>query len=144
LLGVSPSAGGFVWKAVQEQADNLYSQLEEGADFHALAELHSIDVSAGQGGDMGFIHEGMTAKKVEDLLNVMKVGAFTKPVTLLDGISIFKLIGRKPAIVHPFEDVKQRATELALTAEKDKAWLTTKAKIKKNIKVEMNSQIFDE
>lgn len=144
LLGVSPSAGAFVWQAVQEQADNIYTQLENGAAFDELAELHSTDLSAAQGGDMGFIHEGMTAKKVEDLLDKLKVGEFTKPIVLLDGISIFKLMDRKGSIVHTFDEVQQRATALALTDAKNSAWLTTKEKLKQDINIEINSHVFNE
>ncbi len=130
LISVSPSAGGFVWQAVEEQIANIHGKLLKGADFSELAQLHSTDVTADQGGDMGFAHEGMIAKKVETLLVELSPGDITEPVILLEGIAIFKLIDRKPAINHDFSEVKERANALALNDAKTQIWQETLTKLK--------------
>jgi hypothetical protein len=61
LLAVPPSATADTWGAARDEAARIVTQLEEGESFEDLASLHSSDVSAGAGGDMGFIHEGTLA-----------------------------------------------------------------------------------
>lgn len=141
LISVSPSAGGFVWQAVEEQITNIHAKLTKGADFSELAQLHSTDITADQGGDMGFAHEGMIAKKVENLMVELSPGDITEPVVLLEGIAIFKLIDRKPAINHDFIDVEQRASVLALNEAKTQTWqkMLTKLKNKAVIKLHKNN-----
>jgi len=140
LISVSPSAGGFVWQAVEEQIANIHGKLLSGADFSELAQLHSTDISADQGGDMGFTHEGMIAKKVEDLMVELTPGDITEPVVLLEGIAIFKLIDRKPAITHDFSEVKQRANALALNDAKTQAWQQTLNELKSTTVIKLHKK----
>lgn len=138
LISVSPSAGGFVWQAVEEQIANIHGKLLKGADFSELAQLHSTDITADQGGDMGFTHEGMIAKKVESLLVELQPGDITEPVILLEGVAIFKLIDRKAAINHEFSDVEQRASVLALNEAKSQTWQQTLTELKNEAVIKLH------
>tara|TARA_R110001583_G_scaffold69544_2_gene197093 strand:- start:13606 stop:14619 length:1014 start_codon:yes stop_codon:yes gene_type:complete len=143
MMNVTPSAGGFVWQAVQQQAEEIYEKLQQGAKFSDLAELHSTDVTADNGGDMGFIHQGMTAKKVENLLATMQAGEVTKPLVLLDGIAIFKLVERKPEIAHAFNEVEERAGLLALADARDAAWTKEIMELKEQVQITVNESVFE-
>jgi len=143
MMNVAPSAGGFVWQAVEQQAEDIYNKLQQGANFADLAELHSTDITADNGGDMGFIHQGMIAKKVDDLLLTMQVGEVTKPLALLDGIAIFKLIDRKPEIAHSFNEVEQRAGLLALADAREAAWTNELAQLKEQVQITVNESVFE-
>ncbi len=112
LLKVAPSSPVVAWQEAVKEAERLYKQLQEGADFAELARLHSGDKSAENGGDMGYLHKGMLAPQVQEPLDKMKAGEITKPIKLLSGVSIFKLLERKPAVLNAFEKVQQRATDL--------------------------------
>ncbi len=138
LINVSPSAGGFVWQAVEEQANNIYDKLEAGANFAELAQLHSTDVTADQGGDMGYVHKGMIANKVEESLANINIGEFTKPIVLLEGVGIFKLVDRKPAIVHEFSEVEKRAGTLALNNARQNAWQSKLNQLKESAVITRN------
>ena len=122
LIGVEPSARGFVWQIAIDQANNIIDKIEAGEDFATLAELHSTDPSADQQGDMGFLHQGMTAKRAEEAMKDLTIGEHTPHIMLLDGVAIFKVTDRKPAMLHDFSEVEQRATSLANIHAKTQIW----------------------
>ncbi len=112
LLRVAPSSTPAVWEQAMEEGRRIHRQLEAGADFAELARLHSADDSAGQGGDMGYLHRGMLAPPVQEALDGMQPGEMTPPLRLLQGVAIFRLVDRKPPVHNPYEKVRVRAREL--------------------------------
>jgi parvulin-like peptidyl-prolyl isomerase len=69
--------------ADQATADSLVEQLNDGADFIALAEKNSEDsATKALGGDKGFVPEGLLDEATEDLLFSLEVNEFaTFPTT---------------------------------------------------------------
>lgn len=122
LLKVDPSAAKAVWDAALAEGDGLVSRLADGADFSELAKLHSSDTSAGQGGDMGYLHAGMLSAAAEDVISRLKVGEVSRPVRLLEGVAVFRLEDRKSARLREYEEVGKRARELWLREQEDQAW----------------------
>ena len=57
LVGVEPSASAATWKAAREEAARVRQRLDEGTAFDELARMHSSDITAAAGGDMGFLHQ---------------------------------------------------------------------------------------
>ena len=67
----------------EQQAQDLYQQLQNGADFATLAKNHSIDpISAEKGGDLSWVSAGEFPKVFEDAANALDVGKFSQPVKL--------------------------------------------------------------
>lgn len=122
LLRVEPSAGAEGWKSAEKEAQDIYDKIGNGADFAELARIHSADESASDGGDMGYIHEGMLATPVEDLLETMQVGDLAKPLQVLTGYIIVRLDDVTDSKQRKFADVKDRATELFLREYEEKSW----------------------
>jgi parvulin-like peptidyl-prolyl isomerase len=122
LLKVEPSAPVESWKAAQQEAQRLQRKLAAGADFAGLAQLHSGDASAERGGDLGFVHQGMLAAEAQQAVDALKVGEVTSPVTLLQGVALFKLLERQSEIVNPFERVNVRAKGLLQRERSEQAW----------------------
>jgi peptidyl-prolyl cis-trans isomerase C len=60
----------------ESAAKDLIAQLDEGADFVALANEHSID-TASVDGDLGFFGKGMMVKPFEDAAFGLAVGSYT-------------------------------------------------------------------
>ncbi len=137
LLQVMPSSPVSVWDEAMDEGRKIYKKLQSGEDFEELAKLHSADASAKNGGDMGYLHKGMLAKKIQDTLDKMKLGEISKPVELLRGIAIFRLQGRKKPVLNQFEKVKDRAgrlwqreqVELARKKLVDRLWESTPVRI---------------
>lgn len=122
LFGVDPNAPAEKWVETKKLADIVYQQLEEGADFEELAQVHSTDISARHGGDMGYQHRGMLGEEIEEQASNLVKDQYTAPIYLLEGWAIVKLIDREAASLNPFEAVQERATALALRDAQERDW----------------------
>ena len=109
---VGPSSPRAVWDNARAEAANLVKRLRGGADFAQQARQRSGDASATNGGDMGYLHRGMLAEPAQAAVDNLKLNEFSDPVTLLQGVSIFRLDERKAAIQNPMAKVELRAREL--------------------------------
>lgn len=141
LLKVDPSAPKTVWDKAREEAQAIYLRLQKGADFAETARLHSGDVTAANGGDMGYLHRGMLPEKVEALLNDFKVGAVSEPLTMLEGISLVRLDARKEATLRAFEEVETRAGELLARERADKARKEAVARLRDAAAIEIKTPV---
>ena len=112
LLKVDPSSPRAAWDNARAEALNLVKRLRGGADFAQQARQRSGDASATNGGDMGYLHRGMLAEPAQVAVDNLKLNEFSEPVTLLQGVSIFRLDERKAAIQNPMAKVELRAREL--------------------------------
>jgi parvulin-like peptidyl-prolyl isomerase len=112
LLKVEPSASQAVWDAALAEARDVHRRLKAGADFAELARLHSGDASAGAGGSLDYTHRGMLPEAVHKLVDALTPGAVGEPVQLLEGVTILRLDGRRPAVQRGLDEVAARCTEL--------------------------------
>ncbi|MBN6076457.1 peptidylprolyl isomerase [Aggregatibacter actinomycetemcomitans] len=91
----------------EQQAQDLYQQLQNGADFATLAKNHSIDpISAEKGGDLSWVSAGEFPKVFEDAANALEVGKFSQPVKLDNSYHIILVGERKDSAVLPLERVR--------------------------------------
>ncbi len=85
--------------ATQEEAENLLQQLEEGADFAALAQEYSLDVSArGNGGDLGFFARGETVVPFEEAAFDGAIGEIVGPVQTDFGYHVIEVLEHENAV----------------------------------------------
>jgi parvulin-like peptidyl-prolyl isomerase len=122
LLRVDPSAPKASWDGAHAEAAQIHRRLKSGADFAELARLHSADKSAAAGGDMGYLHKGMLGSAVEQPVAKLSPGEITEPLTVLEGVAIFKLNERQPAKLEEFRQARARARELLAKDEQERAW----------------------
>lgn len=139
LLSVAPSSGADVWQAAQQEAQEVVTRLRKGADFSELARIHSGDPSAAQGGDMGFLHQGMLAPQAEKIISKLKPGEISEPVILLRGVAVFRLDEKRQATLNAFAEVKDRAAQLLQRELSNQAWtnLLRDLKNKADITIDM-------
>ncbi len=137
LLRVAPSSPASVWEAAQAEAEEIRARLQRGADFATLARIHSADASAAKGGDLGWMHEGMLAPAAEAVLQQLAPGEVSPPVTLLEGIALFRLEARRPPQLNPFEQVRERAEALLRRERAQAAWEALKAELHQRTRVEV-------
>lgn len=71
---------------------------------------------------MGYLHKGMLNAGVEQAIDALALGEISKPVTVLEGIALFKLTDRQPAVLRKFTEVRERANELWLRQRGDLNW----------------------
>ena len=136
LLKVDPSSSSKVWQSAMEEGAGLVEKLRSGADFGELARLHSGDLSAQKGGDMGYLHDGMLTEQAEAEIAKLAVGEISEPIRMLEGIAIFRVDERTEARLLPFDAVRERAGELAHRARSEAAWTEFKQELRETTPVE--------
>ncbi len=115
LLKVDPSSPSTVWASARTEAGQLIARIKGGEDFAELAKVHSADtLSAATGGDMGYLHKGMLAESVEQVLDKLSEGELSEPITTLQGIVIVRLDDTIKAKLNSFDKVKSRAADLLM------------------------------
>jgi parvulin-like peptidyl-prolyl isomerase len=131
VLQVDPGAPRAAWDAAIAEAERVVRRIRGGADFAEQARLVSTDENAAKGGDLGYLHAGMLPDGLEDRIVKLKIGEVSDPLETLQGIAIFRVADRIPAVLQPFERVADRAAGLLLRERKDQAWQGFLAGLKK-------------
>lgn len=122
LIGVPPEGLTEEWSAAAEKAAGLHARFQSGEPFEATASAESSDPSAEQGGRLGALHEGQVPDNVAAALAETAVDAVTDPIRILEGVAVFKVNGREPAALQPFDAVHERAEALLRRQIEDRRW----------------------
>lgn len=94
------------------KAEEIRKQIENGADFAAMARKYSDDKgSAGDGGDLGYTDGSVFPKPFEAALSGLKVGHVSQPVKTEAGWHLIKLTDVRQEPIEPFADAKNRLRE---------------------------------
>ena len=142
LLKVDPSSPTEVWLKADAEAHDVLKKLQAGEDFATLAKKHSKDGSAAQGGDIGYVHDGMLPRGAQEIVSAMKVGEISNPVQLLEGMGLIKLVDRRTPKLSPFEKVESRARDLLARDRSDQAWAKLIADLKKKTPTQLDQSQF--
>src|SRR5207253_1269034 len=108
LVRVEQNAPPAVDAAAKAKAEGLVKQLRAGADFAKLAKENSGDPSSsGKGGDMGWVDRGSTVDPFDQAAFSMPLNTISDPIRSKEfGYHIIKVLDRRPAGYHSFEEVK--------------------------------------
>lgn len=114
-------------KALAEQKINeLYSKLQNGADFGQLAATYSDDTaSATQQGQLGWVNQEQMVPEFEAVMKDTKVGNFSVPFTTQFGYHILKVTAKREKDVTN-DYLRREAQEILFNKEAPKAqedWL---------------------
>jgi peptidyl-prolyl cis-trans isomerase SurA len=90
LIAVSGAADPAMVSASEKEAEDIYTQLQQGADFSQLAISHSNDQSALQGGDLGWRKLAQLPELFSNRLSDLKVGEVSKPFRSGAGFHLIK------------------------------------------------------
>ena len=142
LIRVDPSSTENEWSKAMEEAQGLVKRLRSGEDFATLAREYSGDITADEGGDMGYLHAGMLPGLPEQTVDKLQPGETSDPVRLLEGVAIFRLTDRIQPPPLSFEAAKPRAESLWLSEQSDIAWKNLKAKLWKQTPVHIDESRF--
>lgn len=101
-------------------ANAMISQLKEGAPFQLLARQFSSAVSAANGGDVGFVHEGELRPELDEIIVQMEPGNISQPIEVPGGYYIVGLIDKKLSESDTLYNLRQvtfesEDSELAMT-----------------------------
>lgn len=103
------------------EAEAIYNDLQEGADFFELAKSKSVSPESIYGGDLGFFSRGQMPQEFDDAVFNLKTGEFSKVVYTPYGYHIFKVIKKKRVELMSFKDAKEKIKgKLLKSKEKEK------------------------
>jgi peptidyl-prolyl cis-trans isomerase C len=98
----------------KEQAESLIKQLRGGANFEALAMKHSLDPSAGNGGDLGWLSLTSMAEPFATALKALKSGESTAlPVQTAYGWHVIRLDGIRTLPSPSYESMHDKLAQAA-------------------------------
>ena len=141
LLMVPPAASSSTWQQAADTAGQLKQRVEAGEDFAALAREYSGHASAPQGGDLGYLHQGVLEADAQNSVADLATNQLSEPVQVLEGVTLFKVNGIQPAKLKPFADVKTRASSLLYRELQDEAWEDYVLQLKLTAKIYVNENI---
>ncbi|MBI5897937.1 MAG: peptidylprolyl isomerase [Rhodocyclales bacterium] len=135
LLAVDPSSPRAAWDAALREGEAIVRRIRGGASFAEQARLFSRDPSADNGGDLGYLHQGMMPESLQSKIDGFKLGEVADPIEMLQGVGVFRLDERISPKLQPFENVAGRARDLLLRDRQDKAWNDLIAKLRAEAKI---------
>ena len=99
---------------------DLKDRLAHGGDFAELARLHSNDLSASKGGDLGWLNPGDTVPDFEQAMNRLKPGEVGEPVKSPFGWHLIQVLERRTDVSQ--ERVRQSARMALRERKADEAY----------------------
>jgi parvulin-like peptidyl-prolyl isomerase len=119
----------------KKQADELYAQLQGGADFAALAKKYSEDTGSKANGGKLTISKGQTVAPFDKVAFELKKNEISKPVKTEFGYHIIQpLSDEKAAKVTPLKDVKDSIRQQLGQTKKNEAMTKWVDELKKDYK----------
>ncbi len=107
FIPLNPIAPEPLQQKVVNEIETIRRELENGADFAAMAKKYSRDRhSANKGGDIGFI--SWRPSPFEMTAYSLQKGQISRPVRTEIGYHILQVIGDRPIIVPPYPEARQR------------------------------------
>ena len=95
LLSISSDSNRKSIDQVVGRADLLFNQIEQGADFRAIAIANSADQSALQGGDLGWRKMAQLPGVFIDAVEKLDIGEVSQPIRSAAGYHLIKLYERR-------------------------------------------------
>jgi parvulin-like peptidyl-prolyl isomerase len=124
----------------EKEAEEIYRELKNGADFSKIATEKSIARSKTDGGLLGTISKGQLSPFFAGVVSLLKEGEFSKPIKTDEGFVILYLVNRKETPPEQIKMLEGKAREKIIQLEKNKrieALLEKKVEeLKKQVKVE--------
>ena len=108
IMKMTPNGDEARLEKAKAAMDSIYAlAIAEGADFAALAEMHSEDKgSAIRGGDLGWFGRGAMVQPFEDIPFGLEEGAISEPFQTRFGVHISKLHGKRG--IQPMDSMRSQ------------------------------------
>lgn len=105
----------------REEAEEILQQLNAGAAFEALAQQHSVDMTAARGGDLGFLNKDAMNPAFRPYVFDMQIGEHVGPIVSSFGFHVVKVVARRDANEPVSFDAARDEIMHALLLEKQQA-----------------------
>jgi peptidyl-prolyl cis-trans isomerase C len=121
LVRVDPNADAKTRARAKAEIDSVLKELKAGGDFAKLAQKHSQDGSAAQGGDLGYFPKGQMVPEFDQVAFALPVGQLSGIVTTQFGYHILKVTDKKPPRTVPYEEAQAQIKQYLEQDKKQKA-----------------------
>jgi len=95
LLQVQEGTSAEKTEEIRSRMEKIAAELENGADFAAIAKKYSEAPDATEGGDLGYFKKGRMIPEIDKIVFALKVGERSGVVRTPFGFHIFELLDRK-------------------------------------------------
>jgi len=119
-------------------AKNVLNKIHEGNDFAELAMEYSEDVSASNGGDVGFVERGKMVREFEDAVFSLKTGQVSGIVETEYGYHIIKVEEVLLGKTLNFEESKDRIQQILFSQKQNQAYKEWMNELKESAFIELN------
>lgn len=137
LIRVDEKADAAAKKKARAEIDAVLKQVKAGGDFAKLAQQHSQDGSAAQGGDLNYFAKGAMVPAFDKVAFELKPGQVSDVVTTPFGYHIIKVVDHKPGRTVPFEESSQQIKQFLTEEKKQKHSDAFIEGLKKKSKIEV-------
>ena len=117
LVRVDPKADAAAKKRARAEIDAVLKKVRAGGDFAKLAQEHSQDGSASQGGDLDYFSRGKMVEPFNTVAFDLKPGQVSDVVETQFGYHIIKKVDHKAGRTVPYEEAQGKIKEY-LTGQK--------------------------
>jgi peptidyl-prolyl cis-trans isomerase SurA len=117
LIATPQDADDLLVEALRYKGEMILERLHRGEDFGKLAQLCSNDVTAKNGGDLGYFKRGELIPEFERVTVNLEPGQISGLVRTKVGFHIIKVTEKKEGSVTPYEDVKNKVRNQYLEEE---------------------------
>ena len=119
-------------------AKNVLNKIHDGNDFAELAMEYSEDVSASNGGDVGFVERGKMVREFEDAVFSLKTGQVSGIVETEYGYHIIKVEEVLLGKTLNFEESKDRIQQILFSQKQNQAYKEWMNELKESAFIELN------
>jgi len=103
-----------------QKAEEIISQLKQGADFGKLARQYSQGPGAQEGGDLGVFKTSQLDEVLAKVADALPAGGISEPIIRDAGIQILKVVEKRNAGLRPFPEVKEQIYDTLYREEVNK------------------------
>jgi peptidyl-prolyl cis-trans isomerase SurA len=109
-----PFEAGKSTEKARQIAIRLYSQIQQGANFSALARAFSQSASAGKGGNLGWIRNEQIEQNLSNIMTKMRKNSTSEPMKGESGYYVLNLIDKRKSLGVSTEKIKITLEQLFL------------------------------
>ena len=138
LFIVEPGASEKNRREKLDQATKVLNKIREGGDFIEIARKYSEDVSASNGGDLGFIKKGKMVAEFEEAVFSIKKGKVSDIVKTEYGYHIIKVEDIIAGKTLTLEESKDRITQILSVQKQKQGYTDWMSELKKSAFIEIS------
>lgn len=124
-------------KTSMQVAEGLARQLDQGADFAQLARTHSDDISARNGGALGYLNADDLGPELAPVALPLQAGTISRPHPGPGGVHILQVLDRKPGIQASLAEVHDIIEQQLLQTGRERALEHEVQQLRQKAKIEI-------